>query len=131
MPEEKPKWMLIAADLRARIQSGELKPGGPIPSLRALTRRHGVSMPTVQRALNQLHGEGLVVSRERSGFFVTDPERDGHLAKLLAAKEQLAAKVAELESDVGEVREGMDQLREEVRELRELVRRLTGEEPQG
>lgn len=50
----------IAAALRARIASGELRPGDRVPSTRELVREWGVAMATATRALAMLRQEGLV-----------------------------------------------------------------------
>ncbi|MFG2718276.1 GntR family transcriptional regulator [Streptomyces sp. NPDC048416] len=53
----------IAADLRDEIMSGDLPPGGSLPSTVRLKERFGASSATVQKALQLLKGEGLVVGR--------------------------------------------------------------------
>jgi AcrR family transcriptional regulator len=50
----------IAAGIRARIRSGELRPGDRVPSARALVREHGIALATASRVLAQLRREGLV-----------------------------------------------------------------------
>lgn len=63
MPElerVQPPYMQIAADIRARIKSGELQNGSAVPSARQLTRDWGVAMATAMKALALLQSEGLV-----------------------------------------------------------------------
>ncbi|MFI5672863.1 GntR family transcriptional regulator [Streptomyces sp. NPDC051704] len=50
----------IAAELRGRIERGELRPGDRVPSTRAITQRWGVAMATASKALALLGQEGLV-----------------------------------------------------------------------
>lgn len=50
----------IAAELRGRIERGELRPGDRVPSTRAITQRWGVAMATASKALATLGQEGLV-----------------------------------------------------------------------
>lgn len=50
----------IVAELRRRIESGELAPGERLPSTREITRRWGVAMATATRVLAELRREGLV-----------------------------------------------------------------------
>lgn len=50
----------IVAELRRRIESGELAPGERVPSTREITRRWGVAMATATKALTELRREGLV-----------------------------------------------------------------------
>ncbi|WP_246075625.1 GntR family transcriptional regulator [Nonomuraea terrae] len=64
------RYLSIAAELRARIQSGELPPGGALPSEARLRRRYGASRTTVRQALAVLEREGLVVARHGRGRFV-------------------------------------------------------------
>ncbi|MFE5712989.1 TetR/AcrR family transcriptional regulator C-terminal domain-containing protein [Streptomyces sp. NPDC056501] len=55
-----PPYLAIAAELRRRIQCGELSPGDRVPSTRAVTREWGVAMATATKALGVLRQEGLV-----------------------------------------------------------------------
>jgi AcrR family transcriptional regulator len=50
----------IAAELRRRIETGELAPGDRVPSTREITRRWNVAMATATKVLTQLRHEGLV-----------------------------------------------------------------------
>ncbi|WP_327361192.1 MULTISPECIES: GntR family transcriptional regulator [unclassified Streptomyces] len=50
----------IAAELRRRIEAGELRPGDRVPSTRAITQRWGVAMATASKVLALLAQEGLV-----------------------------------------------------------------------
>ncbi len=59
--------------LACAILRGELPPGSQLPSVRALARRHEVTVPTIQRALAGLERTGLVTARRGSGVRVNDP----------------------------------------------------------
>ena len=61
----------LAESLRSVIQMGELRPGDPIPSEHQLCKTHGVSRPTVRRAIEVLTGEGLLTRRQGMGTFVS------------------------------------------------------------
>jgi hypothetical protein len=50
----------IAADLRAAIACGALRPGDRLPTLVELARRYGVAESTARRAIIQLTTAGLV-----------------------------------------------------------------------
>jgi AcrR family transcriptional regulator len=50
----------VAAEIRARIASGELDAGARVPSARQITREWGVAIATATRALAMLRDEGLV-----------------------------------------------------------------------
>jgi GntR family transcriptional regulator len=61
----------VTTDLLARIQSGQLAPGQPIPTEAELCREYGVSRITIRRALAALVERRLVVRRPGIGSFVT------------------------------------------------------------
>ncbi|NVB82431.1 MAG: GntR family transcriptional regulator [Kofleriaceae bacterium] len=61
----------IAADLRRRIESGELVPGARVPSTRELATRWKVATATAAHALRLLTNEGLVHAKPRSGTVVS------------------------------------------------------------
>lgn len=61
----------IAGALGAQIKSGNLKAGDKMPSLRTLHREYGVSMTTVIQAYLELEAKGLIVSRPKSGYYVS------------------------------------------------------------
>ena len=65
----------VAADVRARILSGELPVGRALPPERELADEQGVSRTTVRAALTLLEAEGLVVRRvgRGGGTFVSEP----------------------------------------------------------
>ena len=64
----------IAAELRARIEAGDLRPGEQVPSASQLTEQFSVSRNTALRALKVLRDEGLVRVERGWGSFVTQPE---------------------------------------------------------
>ena len=66
--------MQIAQRLRARIVSGELAPGDPVPTVRQLAADAAVNPNTVQRALILLEEEGLLHTEGTVGRFVTTDE---------------------------------------------------------
>jgi AcrR family transcriptional regulator len=53
-------YRMIAAELRRRIEAGDLGPGDRVPSTRALVREFGVAMATATKALQVLQQENLV-----------------------------------------------------------------------
>lgn len=61
----------IADQLRSAIASGRLRPLAKLPSQKQLSERYGVARETVKAALRQLTAEGLIVSRQGSGSFVS------------------------------------------------------------
>jgi GntR family histidine utilization transcriptional repressor len=64
----------IYADLERRILSGDWGPGQRIPFEHELTARYGCSRMTVNKAISELAGRGLVTRRRRAGTFVAQPK---------------------------------------------------------
>ncbi|WP_022879088.1 aminotransferase class I/II-fold pyridoxal phosphate-dependent enzyme [Microbacterium sp. B19] len=62
----------IAADLRQRIERGQLQPGDALAPVRALAAELGVNRNTVVAAYRLLAQAGLVVARGRGGTRVAD-----------------------------------------------------------
>jgi DNA-binding transcriptional regulator YhcF (GntR family) len=60
----------VAAALRQEIELGILGPGVKLPTHQRLADMYGVSVGTVKRALGELQGAGLIVSRQGQGAFV-------------------------------------------------------------
>src|SRR5512142_1069420 len=65
----------IAAQLRARIHRGDWGPGERLPSIPAIATQYGVAKQTVQRTIDQLRIEGLLITRPGSGTFVRGTKR--------------------------------------------------------
>ncbi len=65
-----PLYRRIQTDLRDRIQSGELAPGGQLETEQELMSRYGVSRATVRQALAGLVAEGQVEIRRGLGTYV-------------------------------------------------------------
>jgi len=74
-------YLNLAELLGARIEQGLYRPGQRLPSVRALSMEHGVSLSTVQQAYRMLEDSGMVSPRPKSGYFVSDHR---HLAALPA-----------------------------------------------
>ncbi|MFD0338133.1 GntR family transcriptional regulator [Streptomyces sp. NPDC127117] len=62
----------IAADIRDEIMSGDLAPGAGLPSTAQLKERFSASNATVQKALQLLKGEGLVIGRPGASVTVRE-----------------------------------------------------------
>ncbi|MCA9511533.1 MAG: winged helix-turn-helix transcriptional regulator, partial [Myxococcales bacterium] len=65
-----PAYRRIAASIRARIEAGELAPGGRLAPIRALADELGVHRDTVSQAYETLRAQGLVESGVGRGTFV-------------------------------------------------------------
>lgn len=71
-----PLYAQVQEAIRARIASGDLKPGDMLPGEVAWSEQLGISRLTVHRALRELVGEGLLVRQRARGTFVAVPRRD-------------------------------------------------------
>ncbi len=69
------KYQQIADRLRDQIDSGTLQAGERLPSEPDLVRQFDASRNTVRLALALLTNQGLVVTRQGLGTFVTEPAR--------------------------------------------------------
>lgn len=66
----RPRHEQVAADIRARIMSGEFPPGSQLPSIPSLVTRYAAATATVQRALGALKAEGSIYSEVGKGVYV-------------------------------------------------------------
>src|SRR5436190_6165013 len=60
----------VARQIVQLIEGGTLRPGERIPSVRTLSRQHGISISTVLQAYRLLENRGLIEARPQSGYFV-------------------------------------------------------------
>jgi DNA-binding transcriptional MocR family regulator len=70
MSSESFRYESVRQNVLDLIESGVLRPGDKVPSLRRLAARMRVSLSTVALAYGQLEGEGVIEARPKSGFFV-------------------------------------------------------------
>ncbi|MGT2429607.1 GntR family transcriptional regulator [Cupriavidus basilensis] len=68
--ESAPLYRQLAQHYLHAIETGALKPGDRIPSVRTLMELHGVSLSTALQACRQMESDGLLEARPRSGYFV-------------------------------------------------------------
>ncbi|GAB2949691.1 GntR family transcriptional regulator [Micromonospora polyrhachis] len=65
----------IAAQLRERVRRGDWAPGERLPSIPGIAEMFGVAKQTVQRAIDQLRVEGILITKPGSGTFVRGTRR--------------------------------------------------------
>ncbi|MBS0190741.1 MAG: GntR family transcriptional regulator [Phycisphaerales bacterium] len=63
-----------------QIATGAWKPGDRLPALRDAKARWGINEVTCFRVYRRLVNDGLVVTRDRSGYFIADAAAVGHLS---------------------------------------------------
>lgn len=66
-----PKFRILAEDLEKAIRSGKWHGEAKLPAVRVLAQEYGVSLATVSRALEVLHGKGIISPNSRSGTYLT------------------------------------------------------------
>lgn len=75
--KNKPLYLVIMEDLKARILSGEYKADEQLPTEVELAEQSGVSRITSKRALIELEREGLIYRKRGSGSYVKKQESPG------------------------------------------------------
>jgi PAS domain S-box-containing protein len=96
----------IRATLAAGLHLGLLRPGEPLPSIRAMSNLTGVDHRAIAGAVRVLEGEGWVHVRERRGIFLAVHEQEppglgetgGWLAGVLAGARDLRIRLPVLPS---------------------------------
>jgi len=95
-------YLSIAEDIEQRIMSNVLPIGEKLPSVRALSKLHDVSMSTSLQAYYHLEGKGLIEARPQSGYFVRfNPSR--FPKKVEKSNPRLNAKAKSVEAIIAEV----------------------------
>lgn len=72
----KPIYEQITSQIKAKIMSGELAAGQPIPSMHALAKAIHVSVITVQKAYEDLQRDGFIETTVGRGSFVSALNKD-------------------------------------------------------
>jgi DNA-binding GntR family transcriptional regulator len=72
-PDDPRLYVQIAGQIRGLIESGELAPGDPVPSINTLVQDHGVARQTAAKALQLLEDEGLTRRVPGLGYYVKKP----------------------------------------------------------
>jgi GntR family transcriptional regulator len=65
-----PVYLQLAALLRSMIESGEIPPDRPLPSVKSMMQTYGVAQGTAERAVRILKDEGLVRTVIGKGVYV-------------------------------------------------------------
>ncbi|MEV5408609.1 GntR family transcriptional regulator [Thermopolyspora sp. NPDC052614] len=89
----------IVQDLREAIIEGRIAPGAKLPPVRSLADQYGVSRNTAVKAVAQLRGEGLIVTRYGSGAYVRDAHPVRRLGPDRYARSRWANVTVEVHAD--------------------------------
>ena len=73
---ELPLYLRVERNLEDQIQKGTFAIGDQVPSVRALSQHHRVSISTVLQAYFWLENRGWIEARPKSGFYVRTPLHD-------------------------------------------------------
>ena len=95
--DSRPIWQQLSEQIRRRIVTGEYAPGSRLPSVRDLAAEAGVNPNTMQRAMAQLEGEGLLTTNRTAGRTVTEDEVVLRQLRQRLARERLEAYFRDME----------------------------------
>lgn len=84
-----PLYVQVKNWIRARIESGELRPNEALPGERELVARLGLSRTTVRQALSDLVAEGVLYRHHGKGTFVAPRKYEQNLTWLTGFAEEL------------------------------------------
>ena len=74
-----PIYEQICRQIKGAIAAGKLKPGEPLPSIRALAKELRISVITTKRAYEELERDGFICTQAGKGSFVA--AQDAELAR--------------------------------------------------
>ena len=113
--DHRPMYLQIMEQIRHRVAIGEWQPGQEIPSIRALAVALRVSVITVKRAYLELEHEGVLVTRQGRGSFISDTvqlqsalqhqELDGHLNAAMEVARRIGLSDKDLEARLRELQQ--------------------------
>jgi DNA-binding GntR family transcriptional regulator len=99
--DPRPPYVQIADDLRKKIADGTYRPGGKLPSQKALAEEYRTTPNTASRAVRVLADEGLVQPHSTMGTFVLrepgEPEPDPAVVRLVSALEDALRRLDKVE----------------------------------
>ena len=85
LKDERPIYLQLMEQISLAVMGGEYQPGERLPSVRELAASAGVNPNTMQRALLELEGMGLIRTQSTTGRFITDDaEAIGRIRSQLA-----------------------------------------------
>ena len=104
-----PIYEQICRQIKGAIASGRLKPGEPLPSIRALARDLRISVITTKRAYEELERDGFICTVAGKGSFVAQQdvelaresslrEIELHLQSALELSRQIELPISELQN---------------------------------
>ena len=113
-----PIYEQICRQIKGAIAAGKLRPGEPLPSIRALARDLRISVITTKRAYEELERDGFLENVPGKGCFVAPQNRE------LLREAQLRRVEEKLTQAIEEARRGavsLEELKEMLTELYQEV----------
>lgn len=110
--DNRPIWLQLSEQLSAQIAAGRFPPGGRLPSVRDFAQEAGVNPNTMQRALSELEGTGLIITNRTAGRCVTEDMEVIRRAKYLRARAEIRAFLEKM-ADLGFTKEEIGKVLEE------------------
>ncbi len=80
-----PIFQQVVDQLHFAINTGQLKPGDKLPSIRKLAKENDLAVNTAAKALRQLEFRGVVEARDRSGYVVSGGSSSRYQARGVSA----------------------------------------------
>jgi GntR family transcriptional regulator len=95
-----PPFAQLIAQIKAAVQSGRLRPGDPLPSIRQLAGDLAINLKTVAKAYRLLERDAVIQTRGYRGSFVhSDAKANARVDLGELAVERLQDAVAELRAE--------------------------------
>ena len=91
-----PVFQQIIDQLHFSINTGELKPGDKLPSIRNIATENDIAANTVAKALRQLEFRGVIIAKDRSGFVVAKAANSRYQARGVSADKTEVHNVVDL-----------------------------------
>lgn len=110
-------YLKIADEIRRMIRTGEVEPGGRLPSGKALEERFDVAPMTVRHALDELKAEGLIYAVQGRGTFVRSDVDPGAILTTSEDVTDLVAALGRIDANLRSVERRLAALEEDRRPL--------------
>jgi GntR family transcriptional regulator len=95
-----PPFAQLIAQVKAAVQSGRLRPGAPLPSMRQLANDLALNLKTVAKAYRLLERDAVIQTRGYRGSFVhTDAKANSRVDLGELAHDRLQETIAELRAE--------------------------------
>ncbi|MFB9830949.1 GntR family transcriptional regulator [Actinoallomurus acaciae] len=120
-------YLKIAAALRERIRSGDLKPGNRFPSEAEVSAEFGVARGTAREALKKLEDDGLVDTVPGIGRIVRSDQEADKTPRYRRIADELIAAIEAGEYPPGSQLPSESQLAERFQSSRNTIRSALGE----